>query len=160
MNSTSTRSSTGTARTTSSTVGIPTGIDLASTCRIARGACVAVRCARALSPSLLAQLSTAALGVMEAPPSISLASQVQEFTERSFCVIPNALSATEVRSMSKAFDEDRRRYPLAWQLRGQSRDGGEVGEGEAKAEALVETVITVRLAGSEKGGATKGERSL
>ena len=42
--------------------------------------------------------------------------------------------------MVKAFDEDRRRYPLAWQLRGQSRDGGEKGEsGRWQTEPLCRT---------------------
>jgi hypothetical protein len=54
--------------------------------------------------------------------------QVQEFTERSFVVIPNALSPEEVASMRDAFDLDRREYPLCWQLRGRSKDGGEMGE--------------------------------
>ena len=69
-----------------------------------------------------------------------LAAQTEEFVARGFCVVPAALSAAELASMREAFDADRRAVPHEWQLRGQSRDGGEVGEkGRWQTEPLCRT---------------------
>jgi ectoine hydroxylase-related dioxygenase (phytanoyl-CoA dioxygenase family) len=69
-----------------------------------------------------------------------LDTQVQEVTERGYCVIPHALSTAEVAAMSAAFDHDRSMYPRCWQLRGRSRDGGETGEsGRWQTEPLCRT---------------------
>lgn len=42
--------------------------------------------------------------------------------------IPNALGAAEISQLRAAFDSDRRQWPDEWEVRGSSRDGGEVGE--------------------------------
>ena len=69
-----------------------------------------------------------------------LSEQTEEFAARGFCVVPAALSGAELASMREAFDADRRAVPHEWQLRGQSRDGGEVGEkGRWQTEPLCRT---------------------
>ena len=75
-----------------------------------------------------AAAASAATMAAAAAAAATLAALVRAFTKRGLCVIPDALSPAELAAAQTAFDRDRRECPAAWELRGRSHDGGEVGE--------------------------------